>query len=318
MLIYKVGFQFGHSFPTVLESFAFGVGTRCAYELDVRITCLDGLDKRFQTLEVKILPLFVSHCKILHVERCRVSHFGAFASPYGRGVAVGKLNEVETVLDVGLELVQGDMCFRVVPVLVLACHAHIEHRQRLGTDVFGKLEVLEEAQSVALEVVGEVAMVEGKLPTVAVQRTVLHRTYRVFPLVTVLKCFAFDNTSARESQHSGVNIGKSLAEVAAHTVLAVLESVYGEEADVFECEGELSDVSAWVLDIRVAEGELCLARFDVCSKITPYLFIIITQAGLKMEKSDQDNLISLFKPVFIDFKALYGSIILFYKIHRCD
>ena len=84
------------------------------------------------------------------------------------------------------------------------------------------------------------------------------------------------------------------------------------------CEGELSDVSAWVLDIRVAEGELCLARFVVCSKITPYLFIIITQAGLKMEKSDQDNMISLFKPVFIDFKALYGSIILFYKIHRCD
>lgn len=220
MLIYKVGCQFGHSFPTMLESFAFGVGTRCAYELYVRITCLDGLDKRFQTLEVKILPLFVFHCKILHVERCRV--------------------------------------------------------------------------------------------------TVLHRTYRVFPLVTVLKCFAFDNTSARESQHSGVNIGKSLAEVAAHTVLAVLESVYGEEADVFECEGELSDVSAWVLDIRVAEGEICLARFVVCSKITPYLFIIITQAGLKMEKSDQDNLISLFKPVFIDFKALYGSIILFYKIHRCD
>ena len=114
MLIYKVCCQFGHSFPTMLESFAFGVGTRCAYELYVRITCLDGLDKRFQTLEVKILPLFVSHCKILHVERCRV--------------------------------------------------------------------------------------------------TVLHRTYRVFPLVTVLKCFAFDNTSARESQHSGVNIGKSLAE----------------------------------------------------------------------------------------------------------
>lgn len=185
----------------MLESFAFGVGTRCAYELYVRITCLDGLDKRFQTLEVKILPLFVFHCKILHVERCRV--------------------------------------------------------------------------------------------------TVLHRTYRVFPLVTVLKCF--DNTSARDSQHSGVNIGKSLAEVATHTVLAVLESVYGEEADVFECEGELSDVSAWVLDIRVAEGELCLARFVVCSKITPYLFIIITQVGLKMEKSDQDKLISLFKPVFYRF-----------------
>ena len=51
MLIHKVGFQFGHSFPTVLESFAFGVGTRCAYELYVRITCLDGLDKRFQTLD---------------------------------------------------------------------------------------------------------------------------------------------------------------------------------------------------------------------------------------------------------------------------
>ena len=76
--------------------------------------------------------------------------------------------------------------------------------------------------------------------------------------------------------------------------------LYGS-ADVFECEGELSDVSAWVLDIRVAEGELCLARFVVCSKITPYLFIIITQAGLKMEKSDQDNLISLFKPVFCIF-----------------
>ena len=51
--------------------------------------------------------------------------------------------------------------------------------------------------------------------------------------------------------------------------------------------------------------------FVVFYKIIPYLFIRITHAGLKMKKSDQDNPISLFKPVFIDFKALYGSIILF-------
>ena len=70
-----------------------------------------------------------------------------------------------------------------LPVLVLAGQADTEDRQGLGTDILRQLEELKEPQAVRLIIVGEVAIVEGMLPAVLVQRAVLHGAYGVLPLV---------------------------------------------------------------------------------------------------------------------------------------
>ena len=64
-----------------------------------------------------------------------MSHLRTLLSPCGVHVAIGKLDEVEAVLDIWVKLVHRYMCALLVPVLELACHTHVEHRQRLCTDV---------------------------------------------------------------------------------------------------------------------------------------------------------------------------------------
>ena len=105
-----------------------------------------------------------------------MSHLGTDLGPLvGGGVAVGKLNEVDAVVDEGLQLVHRGMGIK--SVLELAGQSHAEHGQGLGADVLAELEELEEAQTVALVVVAVVAIVEGVLPAVAVGGPVLHGTH---------------------------------------------------------------------------------------------------------------------------------------------
>ena len=161
-------------------------------------------------------------------------HLCTLLSPCRVHVAIGKLDEVEAVLDIRVKLVHRHVSALLVPVLELACHTHVEHWQRLGTDVLRELEELKESQSVALIVVGIIAIVECVLPSVLVERTVLHRTNGVLPLVAGLKVGSLHDTSTGETQQSRLHVGKSLCHIAAQSVLAVLECVDGEEAHVLK------------------------------------------------------------------------------------
>ena len=67
----------------------------------------DGLDENFQTFGeggvVLVVPLLVAHTEELQVEGLWMSHVGAQLCPFvGGGVAVGKINQVDAVIDVGL------------------------------------------------------------------------------------------------------------------------------------------------------------------------------------------------------------------------
>ena len=71
-------------------------------------------------------------------------------------------------------------------------------------------------------------------PTILVQRTVLNGAHRILPLIACIEICAFDNASAREAEHSRMQVGQGLCQVATHTVLAVLESVDGEQRYMFQ------------------------------------------------------------------------------------
>ena len=74
---------------------------------------------------------------------------GALRAPGARRRPVGELDEIERVLDVGVELIER----RQLAGVELAGHPAVEDRQRLGADVLGELEVLVEAEAERLVVV---------------------------------------------------------------------------------------------------------------------------------------------------------------------
>jgi hypothetical protein len=134
--------------------------------------------------------------------------------------AVGKLDEVKTVVDIGLQLVRLHVGRLLVPVLELAGKTYANDGQRLGTDILRELEELKETQSVRLIVVGEIAVVEGVLPAVLVQRTVLHGPYRILPLIARREVGTLNDASAREAEDARMQVFQGLCQVAAHAVLA--------------------------------------------------------------------------------------------------
>ena len=239
VFVYEVDTNFSHGLPSVFKHLALGRRSACTYNLYVGIFLAYSLDERRQTLEVRLFPLLVAHGYIFKVEGCGMPHFGALASPCSGGVAVGKLNEVEAVLYVWLQLAHRHVG-AVVLVLKLACHAHVKHRQRLGTNVFRQLEIFEETQSVALIVVGTDAALHGILPAVFVHGAVLHGAYRVLPLIACLQVGTLNDASARKAEHARVHVGQCLSQVGPHAVLAVFECFYGEEAYVLETHRSLA------------------------------------------------------------------------------
>ena len=192
-----------------------------------------------------------------------MTHLGTHLTPLRCSGAVGKLDEVEAVLDVRLQLVDGHMGALTIPVLELAGHTHVEYGQRLGTDVLSQLEELEEAQAVRLEIVRIEAVGEGVLPTVLVQRTVLDGTDGVLPLIARGEVDTLNDAAAREAQQAGLGIGQGLCQILTQTVLAVLERIDGEEADVLEVDS---------LCAAEVDAQLCLV--DGLARLHHHLILL--------------------------------------------
>ena len=77
-----------------------------------------------------------------------MSHLCAHAAPLAVNRAVGKLNQIQGVVDERLQFVK--RCVRVPMrlILKLTCDAAAHHRKRLGADLLRKPEILIKSQSI--------------------------------------------------------------------------------------------------------------------------------------------------------------------------
>ena len=189
-----------------------------------------------------VVPLLVTHAQELQVERCGMSHFCTHLTPRRRGVAIGKLYEVQCILDIVVQLVHGHVNTGVcgVRVLELTRKTARDNGQRLAAEVLAELEELKESQSIALVVVGEVTARKRVVPAVLVQRTVLHGPHTVLPVIARLQVSTLYDTSAGETEHAGLHVEERLCQVLAHTVLTTFPRVSGEKADVLHVCGHLA------------------------------------------------------------------------------
>jgi len=243
VLVVEVYLQLLHAGLQQVEVPSLGVGACGADEFQRGVLGAEGGDELLQALSehrteaavgLVVVPLLVAHAEVLQVEGFGVAHVCAHLTPLRVNGAVGKLHEVEGILDVVIEVVEGHMhaLLRGVGVLELAGESAGDDGQGLAAEVFAELEELEEAETVTLEVVGIEAVAEGVVPAVLVQRTVLNGAYAVLPLVAGLEVCTLYDAASGESEHARVHVGECLSQVAAHAVLTTLPGVGGEEGDM--------------------------------------------------------------------------------------
>ena len=127
-----------------------------------------------------------------------------------------------------------------VGVLELATQSARDDGQRLAAKVLAQLEELKEAQSVALVIVGEIALGKGVVPAVFVQGTVLNGAHRVLPLIACLEVGTLNNTAAREAEHARMHVVQCLCQVLTHAVLATLPCLDREERNMLHISGSLA------------------------------------------------------------------------------
>ena len=130
-------------------------------------------------MSLVVVPLLVTDTQELQVKRSRMTHIGTHLTPLRGYITIGKLHKVEGILDIGIQVVNGNMYARLgwVRVLELTAQSARDDRQWFGTNVLSQLEKLKEAQSVRLIVVWIVAEVKSMFPAILVQWTVLYGTY---------------------------------------------------------------------------------------------------------------------------------------------
>ena len=116
----------------------------------------------------------------------------------------------------------------LVRILELAGQSYAQYGQCLCTNMLGEQEELIEAHAVGLIIVGEQTMREGIVPAVLVQRAVLHLSHAVFPLVARCKISTFHNATARETEHTGMQVFQIFHQVGAQPIPVVSR----EEADM--------------------------------------------------------------------------------------
>ncbi len=157
-------------------------------------------------------------------------HLGTHLAPGAGGGAIGKLDEVERVLDVGLQTVERHL----LVAFVLATQPHAENGKRPRTDVFAKLEEFVESEATRLVVVGESTVLEGVVPAVLVERTVFHGPHRVLPLIAGGERVSLHHATAGETHHAGMQVAQGFHQIAAKAVGTLFPSVGGKEGQVVE------------------------------------------------------------------------------------
>ena len=206
-----------------------------------------------------------------------MTHVGTKLTPLGGDTTVSKLDEVESIVDIRLEVVYSYMCILIiVAVLILASQAYRQNRQWFGTNLLRKKEVLIESKAVGLIVVRIQTMSEGIVPTILVERTVFRCANRVFPLITSLEVGALDDTTTRETEDTWVKVFEVFYQVGTQAIPVVgrehrnMIEVYAliafeEDAHIALLQGLLGcELYAIFLPLVVGDGDrLALHRIVV-------------------------------------------------------
>ena len=274
-----------------------------------------GVGNYLHTFEIGISPLLITNGQQLHVEGSGVSHVGTQLSPFSVCASVGKLNEVEAVVDEGLQSFDGGWSMSVITILELAGHAHIQYGQGFGTNLFTQEEEFVEAETIALEIIGIVAIGEGALPAILIYRTILDRTYGVLPVVAVVQCYAFNDATTRETEYSRLHVGKRLSQVLTHAVFVSLPSVNREQADVLYINCTTSTASVLVAHKQSQLGFVDSAiGFQDDGVLLPvarcYLDVLLAEllmlfVGIRLYQLNAQHLGLSFRYTRIDTKAVF-------------
>ena len=204
-----------------------------AYDDDVGIFLRHLFVDDLETLaELRRDALLVAQTEVLEVEGGGVSLVGTHLGPFaGGGVAVGPLDEVDSLADPLVHLVHGDDVLGLpthAPAAVgaLTADAARQDGQRLHAEVLAELEVLIVAQSAALVVAPGVlqlttllAGTDGGLPAVGVPEAV---------------ATAVHHAAAGEAHELRVEVGEGLCEVFAQAVTLI--GVLGHERDLVDVD----------------------------------------------------------------------------------
>ena len=147
--------------------------------------------------------------------------------------AVGELDQVERVLDVGIDGVKRRQLSRVV----LTRHAAVDDRQRLGAQVFRQQEVLVEAKAERLVVVRRRPVGELVVPAVDDQRALGGIADRRLPLIASVEESALDDAASGKAQEPRLHVLQQLNQVLPQPVLAALPRVLREHRHHVDVDG---------------------------------------------------------------------------------
>ena len=112
VLVIEIDFELLHAWLQEIEVPALRVRTSGTDEFQIRILRTQGIREFLQTggehrteaaMGIVVVPLLITHTKELQVEGCRVPHLGTHLSPLRIDGTIGKLYEVESILDVAVE-----------------------------------------------------------------------------------------------------------------------------------------------------------------------------------------------------------------------
>ena len=234
MLVHHGQFQAVGQSPSFFVVCSFAGRSRRADDHDVGIFGPDGfINHRKPFREHAADEVFVAQSDVFQVERFGMSGLDPFASPScGFGIPVGIFNQVEHVLYVLPHLLHRDaallavgrhevlgMMARASDAGILAGHACGHDRQRFGTDVLAKLEILEVAQAARLVVT----------PDVGRRFSGFQRADGLFPMIDVVHPVPMGQTSAGEADETRTDVGNGLSQVGAKPVLPSLERLLWEQ-----------------------------------------------------------------------------------------
>ena len=85
------------------------------------------LHELLQTLRIHRPPLLVTDTNLLQIEWCWMPHIGTELTPLRGDRTIGKLDEVECIVDIALKILDCYMCIRIlIIVLILASQTYRE------------------------------------------------------------------------------------------------------------------------------------------------------------------------------------------------
>ena len=109
MLVVEIHLQLFHARLQQVEVPSLGVRTSGADEFQIGILgaqggieLLQSLSKHgaIATMSLIIVPLLIPHTEVFQVEGLGMAHLGTHLTPLGVHWAIGKLHEVESILDI--------------------------------------------------------------------------------------------------------------------------------------------------------------------------------------------------------------------------